>query len=152
VLSCVISYTLISFVKFINDTFIHNSAIASLWGISVISIILGVALSLLFSWVFGTKQFKNILVDTFNKSPHDDIWDNIIDFQNGSNIKVYLKDRDYYIIGHFKNVEEHGKDSWIAFKKHIILNRKDNIVIEDNSGRDAYIAIKVEDIEYVEVF
>ena len=87
---------------------------------------------------------------------NNNVFDDTVDYKNGSTIYVYLKDKDYYVTGNFKRTDE-GAD-----KKYLVLNmfRKfsvaDNQIIEDftllEHSENASIMIKFDDIDYIEVF
>lgn len=78
-----------------------------------IVITVGIVLALLFSWIYTSKIFSRILVKIFNKTPNDSIWKDIIDLKKGTNLKIYIKDSEYYVIGHFDTIEENGDLSWM---------------------------------------
>lgn len=154
-LSCVISYVLLTIVtllrtryfKTLPDTPLLNSGIGLIIG--TISIIIIIILS-------QRKWFKKILVTLFHKTLNNDIWRDVLDFENGSNLKVYIKDKDYYIIGHYKNHEEKGDDSWLAlnafakFEKETNKNYKKEPSYLDNEA--IIVTIRFRDIEHIEIF
>ena len=79
--------------------------------------------------------------------------------QRGRNYRVntaYLKGKDYYIIGHLKNYEEKGDNSWLAlsaFAKFDRINNK-NYNNEPNhmDNNKVFITIRFTDIEYIEIY
>jgi hypothetical protein len=156
-MACVISYILISFLfllrikikllELIPDTPISNSGIA---------IILGTIFSIVLSILFTCKWFSKLMVVLFHKTPNEDIWRDVLDFQNGSNLKIYLKNEGYYVIGHYKNLEEKGEESWITLSGFAKYNKKTNknymnepSYIDDNS---VTYMIRIADIEHIEIF
>ena len=155
VMSCMISYILLSAVsilrikyfKTLPDIPIINSALSCLIG-SITVIIITV--------LFQRKWFKKIAVKLFHKTFNDDIWRDVIDLEKGSNLKVYLKDKDYYLIGHHKNHEEKGNDSWIALSAFakFDVNTNKNYKNEPSylDKNDIYIVVRFSDIEHIEVF
>lgn len=153
ILACVVSYVLLSisdllfnipFLGFIKD---------SVWGRSGISIILGTLLALFISSVFCAKWFSGVMVTLFHKTPNDNIWRDILDLTHGSNLKLYIRDADYYIVGHHRNIEEKGDDSWIVLTEFIKHSKDDNRVIETHDGKEKdMIAIRLSDVEYAEIF
>lgn len=156
-MSCVISYILIALIsllrlkinlfKLIPDTPILNSGI---------SIILGTIISILISIVFTSNWFSEFMILLFHKTPNDDIWRNVLDFKNGSNLKVYLKNENCYVIGHHKNLEEKGEESWITLSGFAKFDKKTN---ENYMNEPSYIddesvtyMIRLSDIEHIEIF
>lgn len=154
--SCAISYLLLaflsllrtkSFFKDIPDNAIINSAI---------TICIGIILSIMFGIIFTTKWFKRVMVKFVHKSPSDDIWRNVLDFEHGSGLKVYVKNEDYYVIGSHKGHEEKENDSWLAisaFSKHDKATNEyyDNEPSFEND-ENALFTIRFSDIEHIEVF
>lgn len=135
----------------IPDTPIMNSALSIVLGILFVSIT-----AVLSQQTF----FKNITVKLFHKTFNDDIWRDVLDLENGSNLKVYLKGKDYYIIGHHKSHEENGNDSWLAlsafakYDKETNKNYKNEPDYTDDDIKNEYniITVKFSDVEHIEVF
>lgn len=155
-LSCAISYLLISFVSFLRaKTFfktLPNTPIIN----SAISICIGLILFFLLGILFTRKIFKEIMVKIFHRTPNDTIWKDVLDFENGSALKVYIRNEPYYIIGKHKNQEETGDDPWIAlcgfgkFDKNTNenYNNEPSFINDDN----AKYVIRFSDIEHIEIF
>lgn len=153
--SCAVSYCFLSLIsllriqwfKSIPDTAIVNSALSIILGIIIVSVI---------AILSQRNWFKKITVKLFHKTLNDDIWRDVLDLENGSNLKVYLKDKDYYLIGHHKNHEEKGNDSWLAlsgfgkFDKETNKNYKNEPSYINNEK--ITITIRFSDIEHIEIF
>ena len=124
-----------------------------MWGKSGISIILGTLLAFFVSWIFCAKWFSQVMVKLFHKTPNDNIWRDVLDLRNGSNLKLYIREEDYYVMGHHRNIEEKGDDSWIVLTGFVKLNKSDNTELESHKGDNkSMIAIRLADIEYAEIF
>lgn len=120
---------------------------------SGISIILGTLLAFFVSWIFCAKWFSQVMVKLFHKTPNDNIWRDVLDLRNGSNLKLYIREEDYYVMGHHRNIEEKGDDSWIVLTGFVKLNKSDNTELESHKGDNkSMIAIRLADIEYAEIF
>lgn len=154
-MSCVTSYILLSlisvlrlkFFKTIPDIPIINSALSCLIG-SVTVIVMTV--------LFQRKWFKKTAVKLFHKTFNDDIWRDILDLDRGSNLKLYLKGKDYYLIGHHKNHEEKENDSWIALSAFAKFDVNTNKLYKNEPSyldkNDIYIVVRFSDIDHIEVF
>lgn len=93
------------------------------------------------------------MVKLFHKTPNDNIWRDILDLSNGSNIKLYIREADYYVMGHHRNIEEKGDNSWIVLTEFTKFNKNDNKELESHKGDgDSMIAIRLTDVEYAEIF
>lgn len=123
---------------------------------SGISIIIGTILAVVFALVFSSQRFSNITVKLFYKTPNDDIWHDVLDLKNGSNLKIYPKNENYYIIGHHKNHEEKGEASWLAVSA---FAKYDKITNENYGTEPSFLnnesviyTIRFSDIEHIEIF
>lgn len=71
-------------------------------------------------------------------------------------MKVYLKDKDYYIVGGLKNIKEHGNDSWIVLNgfAKFDINTNQNYKNEPSflEEWDIEISIRRSDVEHIEIF
>ena len=95
-MSCVVSYILMAIITFmrvkigflllIPDNALVNSAIA---------IFMGTVLSICIALIVSRKWFSNVMVYWFHKTTNDDIWREVINWKDGSNLKIYLKDQEY---------------------------------------------------------
>lgn len=155
VLSCIISYVLLSFVSLIRmnkfysfpDTPILNSGMA---------VILGLLFTLLLSILVQRKCFNRIMINLFHKTINQSIWRDVLDLENGSNLRLYLKDKNYYIVGHLKNFEEKGNDSWIALSAFSKRNKEDKSLLENepnySDNSNYIITVRLSDVEYIEIY
>jgi hypothetical protein len=155
IISCVISYVFLSIIslfrikwfKRVPDTAIINSAL---------SIFIGIILVVLIVIVSQRKWFKRIIVKLFHKTLSDDIWGDVLDLENGSNLKVYFKDKDYYLIGQHKNHEKKGNDSWMALKGFAKFDKKTNQNYKDEpsylGNPNIFVTFRLSDVEHIEIF
>lgn len=123
---------------------------------SGLSTLLGLILTTAISIIYNRKFFKKTTVFLFHKTPYEDIWRDILDLENGSNLKVYLRNKEYYLIGHYKNHEEKGNDSWFALSAFAKYDMTTNTPY---AGAPSYlnheeviIAIKLSDVDHIEIF
>lgn len=157
IMSCVISYILISFIFLLRTKIqilelIPNMPISN----SGIAIILGTIFAFIVSIIFTCNWFSNFMIFLFHKTPNEDIWRDVLDLKYGSNLKIYLKNENYYVIGHHKNLEEKGEESWITLSGFAKFDRKTN---ENYMNEPSYIddesviyMIRLADIEHIEIF
>lgn len=156
ILSCTISYLLISCLEIVRistkiikipDTTLINSGIA---------IILATLLAIVVSCVVSCKTYSSMLVKLFHKTPNDNIWMDLLDFNSGSNLKIYLKNENYYVIGHHKNQEENRDDSWLAVSAFAKFDKTTNELCENEpsflDNEDVTYVVRFSDIEHIEIF
>lgn len=157
IMSCVVSYILISIIAFFRVKCSFMSTIPDIAIInSSIAVILGTVFSILLALIFSSKCFSKITKFLFHKTPNEDIWRDVLDLKNGSNLKVYLKNEDYYIIGHHKNHEEKEGESWLAVSA---FGKFDKVTNENYKEEPKYLddenviyTIRFSDIEHIEIF
>lgn len=147
VLSCLLSYlsiTLISLFKQINNTLV----------LSGVSFIVLTALTIVVSILYSTKWLKKVLVRIFHKTPHSDIWSDVLEFDKGSNLKIYFKENDIGIIGHHVVHEENGDNSWFAISAPIKFNVETEEIIDDSNKdkEDVIVTFRLSDVEHIEIF
>lgn len=157
VMGCVLSYVLLSFVSLIRaNTIILSGIPNSAMGNSAIAIILGICFSVLTALIFSNKHFSRLTVYLFQKTPNDSIWSDVLDLKNGSNLKIYLKNKDYYVIGHHKNHEENGNDSWIAISAFGKFDIRTNQLLRHEpsylNNPKVIFAVRLSDVEHIEIF
>lgn len=156
ILSCVISYILLSLIYLIRNiiplNLIPNNALSN----SALSLIIGTIFSILISFILINEKTSKILTKFFYKTINDNIWRDVLDLENGSNLKVYVKDKDYYVIGSCDTYEENGDSSWISISG---FAKYDKITNKEYNNEEGYIndysvlyVIRLSDIEHIEVF
>lgn len=118
-----------------------------------IYIITGFLLPFLIKKILKSKAIRRCLYLIDNKSINSDIWDDIIDYNSRTMMKVYIKNSKYYYIGSFKLREENGLDSWIVLIDYATLLLKNNEVVynPENDGRKSTVVINLRDIERIEI-
>lgn len=153
IISCLLSYILLTLVsllrlnifKSIPDNAIINSGLAVIIGSVIISAV---------SILIQQEHIKKLFVKLYHKTLNDSIWKDILDLENGSNLKIYLKNKNFYLIGSLKNMEENGNDSWIALKAYSKYKLDTNEQIEPSylDRDDISVVIRLSDVDYMEVF
>lgn len=115
-------------------------------------------LSAIVASIIVTK-FKNskliiyVLHKTNHKSGNDDVFDDIIDYDKGTTMQVYLKSSKSMYIGQFLYREEKGLESWIVLVTYSSLSTEDYHVmfcpIDDNYK--STVMINLRDIDRIEL-
>ena len=95
------------------------------------------------------KYINNILLHINNKSIHDDIWQDVIDYRNGTTLRFVCGDTIYtgVLVGH----EEKGNDSWFILEDFIIDNPQNYYQAEDMTCY-ARIAVNLKNVDRVELY
>lgn len=154
IMSCVISYIWISLITTVNALFIRSNIVNNPLIMSGLSIILSTMFACILAKCFNSTKFKNWMVAHFHHTPNEDIWLDVLDFENGSNLKVYVKDKDYYVIGNYRCYEEKGQDSWLALSGYGKFSIENNEEIKPSylNDKNVIITFRFSDIEHIEIF
>lgn len=119
------------------------------------AMILGIFISLIIAIIFTRKKFSNLMIKVFHKTPNDDIWRDIFDLENGSNLKIYLKSSEYFVVGHYINIEEKGENSWIAVSAYAKYDKNNQAYNNEKTHLDeeeCIYTIRLSDIDHIEIF
>lgn len=154
--SCVISYVLISIVALIRNigklSYIPNDVITN----SAIAIIFGALIGFVFGIIFNTKRFSKILIWATRRSQYNDIWHDVFDFSKGTSLKVYLKNKDYYVIGVLSNMELNSKDPWWAICKIAKYDVETNLAYKNEpsylNDENVLYTFRLSDVDHMEIF
>lgn len=84
-----------------------------------------------------------------NKSTHEDIFSDVMDYKNGTTLRIVCNDCVY--TGKLLFHEEKGKDSWIILADYIIESGEDITSSTDTQFPSA-IMLKVSDIKHIELY
>ena len=119
----------------------------------LIYILTGCILPFVIVYVQKSKLLKEILYRTNNKSINSDIFEDIIDYDKTTMMKVYIKGSDVYYIGAFKYREEKGLDSYIVLINYASLNKETvkTVFKPSKEGVKSVAAINLQDIERIEI-
>lgn len=155
IFSCIISYVLISFIALLRIKYlteIPNNPMLN----SALAIILGFIFVCVIVVISQRNWFKKLTIKLFHKTLSYDIWRDVFDLENGSNLKVFLKDKDYYLIGHLKNYEEKGGSSWLALNAFAKFDKETNkpcigepMYLDKSS---VFVTVRFADIDFIEIF
>lgn len=93
------------------------------------------------------------------KTQYRKMWRDVIDLDNGSNLKIYVKNDNYYVYGHFRNVEEYEDDPYIAVFGYGKYDKVTNELLEyeeyyldDNLENDNHIyMIRMSNVDHIEI-
>lgn len=153
--SCVISYILLSINSLIRIRWFKNLPDTALVN-SALSFILGTLLVTMIAILIQKNYIKKAFVILFHKTINDNIWNDVFDLENGSNLKIYLKDKDYYIIGHHKNHEEKAEESWLAISAFAKFDKDTNKNYKNEpnylNNENVIMTLRFSDIEHIEIF
>ncbi len=154
IFSCALSYVYLSLIAFLRNCFeifanVSDTAIVN----SCISIFLGAIFAIAVALIFSTNWFSKLTVSMFQKTIHEHIWDDVFDMKNGSNLKVFLKDSNYFVYGHYFSHDE--AETWIAIAAFAKYDKNTEKLLDGASSysdnKDAICVIRFSDIEHIEV-
>lgn len=129
-------------------------------GKSFIIIVIAIICGCVVSWLLNWQKTNILSVKFFSRTLNDSIWDDVIDYKNGSVLKVHLKGKPYFIFGTLSHLEEHGEDSWISINKYAKYKEEprgeeDELFgneVSYDTEKDYHIVIRLSDVDHIEVF
>lgn len=152
VLSVVISYIMKALCSIFHKYILSD--IIFLWNIRILILsTLSIILSVLFTLLIRQKFINSLLSKITHKSLNDDIWQDIIDYKNGTTLRIVCDNEIYTgtLVAH----EEKGNDSWFVLSDYIIDECKDGKIITLDSSNYKYestIAIPINSANRVELY
>lgn len=146
--SVVISY-LMKAVSSSSHRFVFSKSVFSWDERVVILSVFAVVLSVICVAIFESKSARNLSLNINNKTLHDDIWNDIINYKDGTSLRVVCDDSVYtgILVCH----EEKGTDSWFVIKDYIVEepNRK---YTSKKFTFKARLAINMKNVKRVELY
>lgn len=118
------------------------------WRVIILSL-MAVILSLVLVFVTEIKCVNQLLMQINNKSIHDDIWRDVIDYRNSTTLRIICGSMTY--TGILVMHEEKGSDSWFVLEDFIVEGNGENYKAEDMDFR-ARIAINLKNADRVELY
>ena len=126
IFSCVFSYLFLSIWAIIRELKIFSKLPNTIMINSAITIIIGIIVGITIGMLLRCRIFTNLLVYFTWKTPNDSIWLDMLDVKNGDSVKVYFKDKPYYVIGITSFLNFDSEDSWWAVSKFAKIDIQTN--------------------------
>ena len=114
----------------------------------VICVLVGAMLPILLKCIYMNKIYRKARLKIFNKTIHENIFDDVIDYNKKTMAKVYIKDLDVFYVGTFSLIEEKGNDSYISLIDYALL--KNDTFKEVYRGETSSVVFNLNDIDRIE--
>lgn len=115
---------------------------------SIIYISTGVALPFVVQWICTRKLFKEFLLKVFHQTVNKNIFDDIIDYNRKTMVKVFIKDTNSFYLGTFSLFGENRGNTFISLIDYALLDATTCKVIYKQNG--ASIIFNINDIDRIE--
>lgn len=115
---------------------------------TLIYLITGVVLPFVIYKIHQGNLYKKFLLKTDHRTINDDIFDDIIDFDEKTLMKVFLKDSDIFYVGTFILKEEKNRDPYIVLIDYAVFN-KNNVELS-RPDYPTSVVFKMDNIERIE--
>lgn len=150
--SLLISILVRSFYSTLHTIIFSNIEIYESIKIIVFSVT-GFILAVICTYLRKTKTFTKILFKINNKSINDDIFDDIIDYDKRTMMRIYIKSSNVYYLGRLAYREENGTNSWISLIDYCSVDKDTDepIFDPDESNYMSSVAINLNNIERIEI-
>ena len=146
--SVTISYILKAICSFVHK-YIYTDITFS-WDKRVIILsVLSLVLSVVMVIITELKCVNKLILKINHKSIHDDIWQDVIDYKNGTTLRFICDNAIYtgVLTGH----EEKGNDSWFILEDYIVEEKNANYKAKDMSY-SSRLALNLNNVNRVELF
>lgn len=145
-MAVVYSYIIMTIINIVAEFF--KCAIEGTW----LSILLAIAIAALWGlfvlYLKERKWYVRILSKLNHKAVCDVIWHDIVDFDKGTSVTVYLKNNTQYI-GYLYEYEENGADSWISIFQPILVEANGKRRILNADGMKFSVAFSLREISSI---
>lgn len=149
--SVVVSFIITSIVKTLDALILPQYEFLP-WTEILVCILIGVFAAFVIYWLMNNKHLARLLNKTTRKSINSDIWRDIIDYDLGTILKVFLKNQPIIYIGKLMTHEEKGLDSWFVLKDYICLyTDKDEEFDSSSCPQPTVAAINLNEVERIEL-
>ena len=121
--------------------------------VTACSCIISVIIAMLFVLLYRAKWFNRLVSRIFAKSVHDNIWEDVVDYANGTTtIRATLKNGNV-VIGGVNAVEENGSDSWIVLDYYSVFDNDHNeLATFGDADVPSVMMVKASDILIAQVY
>ena len=116
---------------------------------AIILCVLAFVLSIICVIISEIKIINELSLKINNKSIHDDIWNDVIDYRNGTTLRFVCEDCVYQ--GILVEHEEKGADSWFVLEDYIV-EENDTIYKAKEMGMPCKIMVNLKDAKRVELY
>lgn len=117
----------------------------------VLIILATIILAYYFSLFYRSSLFEKLLdVARIHKTINDNIFDDIIDFNNGTYIQVYLPNERIVYYGAVSIYDE-NKDGYLVLSNYLAKNYSNEIINDYSDNDTECVAIRISDISRFEI-
>ncbi|WP_419023407.1 hypothetical protein [Emergencia sp.] len=150
-MSCAISYVYVILINYVSNLINIELEQSSML---FLSFIISILMAVFFYLIYNSSPFSWILLHLLHRTiNNDDIFKDILDFKNGTNLNIHLKNKDYYIIGSYDMYNIVQKPSWLSLTHYKIISNEKEINTHSSdfsSEKDKTIMINLDEIDYIE--
>jgi hypothetical protein len=109
-------------------------------------------LSIACVYISERKWFNRFMIFINNKSVHSDIWHDIIDYDNGTALRIVCDKENIIYSGTLDCHEEKGNDSWFVLKDYVIEYIDGKSVDSRKISSNTKIAVNLKSVDRIELY
>lgn len=147
----IVSYVLCSLVKLISEAPALDWTTNSEWTTAASATILGVITSLLVTYILHNEKIAGLLGKYLHK-PVLDVWNIMLDLDNGTMVAIYEKGKDYFVAGSFMLLDDSMEDPWIVLNGYKKFSIPDGSTIGEYEPYQCKYMVKLSNVEHFEFF
>lgn len=147
-MGCVISFVTIGILQLVS---VRITPLTEFWVLCIVACCLDAIVGIIAAYLFRHQRFKQVFVKCFAVTPDGSAISNVVDWENGSNVKVYLHDTDYYLLGHLFSLENNGANSWMCLHSPMKCHLDGTTFYSQADNDDAYLSLPLTSVLYMEI-
>lgn len=130
---------------FINQTFSLGERV-------FISSMFAFILTIFLVFICERKWFNYLWSVLNNKSIHDNIWHDIVDFNRGTSLRIVCRNEEIIYSGILDCYEKKGLDSWFVLKDYVV-EYKTGIKVDSRCiSSESKISINLRNVDRIELY
>lgn len=103
----------------------------------------------LFSYIYGKGILNKISLLINHKTIYPDIWDNVVDYENGTTLRIVCDDVVY--AGVLAEREEKGNESWVVLEDYTV-HENGELYSSKDQKYPSKLMINLRDVKRIELY
>ncbi|WP_298035282.1 hypothetical protein [uncultured Dysosmobacter sp.] len=147
VAGCVLSYILTSACQLLSER-CGKCAILQIWQFqTLISCFAGLIIGILGAIIVKSERFMNLLISLFRISPKRDSLDEVLDGAIQRDVRIFFKNGQDSICGHYCGRDSKGDDRWIIVTGFVVMGDDGEVLRKFDD--DVIFMCRVQDIDHI---
>ena len=117
---------------------------------SFIYILTGVTFPFILKFIYTRRFFRKILLKLDHRTINKNIFDDVIDYNKKTMVKVYVKNSNNFYLGNFSLIGENGKNYYISLINYALLEKDTcKLIYKQDTSSIVFNFNDIEKIEFI---